>query len=271
MDDMSESRDAVFEEKSGAVLQGSLGLGVIAGLLDQLIKGFKSRAAYDSSFTTKLSVELFVGFSAQVVAEVSKRGSNSLAEIDFIIADIIMCLTANFAAVYLSAPFGGAPTTSTEKLSLLQEFFAGCPDNAFQRGAGYNFFQRLAAIIKAAPKLFLIGFAAMAVGSGLTSSLGAIRSIMTGVHSGEAASFDSLLNLFQISAATGVYLAVSTNLRYQFVAGILEERLIDPLFKTQFPNKLLQGLCSGFVRTCNTYVGSAMMIDYLKYLGLQGH
>jgi hypothetical protein len=110
----------------------------------------------------------------------------------------------------------------------------------------------------------------MAFGTGLTGILSSVRNIANGLPI-EGLSVDALLSLFQISLAIGVYLALSTNLRYQFVAGILEGRLIDPLFKEKYPNTLAQTVCSGFVRTANTYVGSLMMIDYLKLLGLQGH
>lgn len=183
-----------------------------------------------------------------------------------------MGLSANFAAVYLSAPFGGSK--STEPLSGFNQFLAACPDNAFQtvapNAARFTVPQRIFAIIKAAPKLFGIGFGAMAVGTGLTGVLGALRLLVSGATL-DTVSLDSLVHLAKISAAIGAYLAVSTNLRYQFVAGILEERLIDPLFKVRYPSTLAQGLCSGLVRTCNTFFGSAMMIDYLKLLGLQGH
>jgi hypothetical protein len=69
------------------VLHGGVGIGVLAKLIEQLINGFKARQTFDSSFPTKISVELFVGFTTQVIAEVGKRGSNSLAELDFIIAE----------------------------------------------------------------------------------------------------------------------------------------------------------------------------------------
>ena len=57
------------------------------GAFQQLVTGFKARMAYDSSFITKIGVEMIVGFTTQVAAEIAKRGANSLAEIDFIIAE----------------------------------------------------------------------------------------------------------------------------------------------------------------------------------------
>lgn len=65
-----------------------------------------------------------------------------------------MGLTSNFAAVYLAAPIGS--TDSPASLSAFEKFVANCPDNAFQRGT-YSLFQRVFSIIKAAPKLFVLG------------------------------------------------------------------------------------------------------------------
>lgn len=109
----------------------------------------------------------------------------------------------------------------------------------------------------------------MALGTSLTGVLGAIRAIINGVALAPF-SLDALKVLLETSIAIGVYLAVSTNLRYQFVAGIMEQRIIDPIFKERHPSALAQGICSGIVRAGNTFVGSLLMIDWLKALGLQG-
>ena len=76
--------------------------GFIAGTYN----GFMERAAYDPQFATKIVIEMVIGFVTQLFAEIAKRGSRSWLEIDFIVADIVMGLTANFFAVYLSAPTG---------------------------------------------------------------------------------------------------------------------------------------------------------------------
>ena len=246
------------------------------GLFADTIQGLKDRAAYDSKFTTKLSVELCVGFVTQLIAEYAKRGSKTLLEIDFVIADLVMGLSANFFAVYLSAPVlqdSKAPSSDV-KLSKFETFLAGCPDNSFQKctpGTTFSILQRIFAMVKVAPKLFVIGFIAMALGTGFTTALGLVRNIsQNGIKSVgietiiSKAAADGVFDLFKNSLAIGLYLAVSTNLRYQVVAGILESRVIDPLFG-KYP--FFQGLGSFIVRTINTYVGSAMMVDFLRLMG----
>ena len=67
--------------------------------------------------------------------------------------------------------------------------------------------------------------------------------------------------MLKTSLAVGAYLAVSTNIRYQLVSGVVEERLIARWLAGR---SAAQHLASFAVRSCNTYVGSAMMIDFLK-------
>ena len=238
--------------------------GFIAGTYN----GFIERAAYDPQFATKIAIEMVIGFATQLFAEIAKRGSRSWLEIDFIVADIVMGLTANFFAVYLSAPTGASKddTSSHKNQSPVEKFFSNCPDNAFQISEKYTVLQRFGSILKVAPKLFGIGFVAMAVGSSFTHILSVARSSLSTSIGGLqlfTSLFHGFVDAFKISLAIGVYLAVSTNLRYQFVAGIMEARVIDPLFHILFPSKLLYAVGSFVVRTSNTFVGSAQMIDYL--------
>lgn len=54
--------------------------------------------------------------------------------------------------------------------------------------------------------------------------------------------------------------------RYQIIAGVIEERGIERVFKD---NKQMCNLLSLVVRTANTFVGSLLWVDFLRYLGLQ--
>ena len=69
-----------------------------------------------------------------------------------------------------------------------------------------------------------------------------------------------------MSAAYGSYMAISSNLRYQILAGVVEERGIEAVFAG---NPALCSALSFVVRTSNTFLGSLMWVDYLRLLGLQ--
>ena len=64
----------------------------------------------------------------------------------------------------------------------------------------------------------------------------------------------------------GAYMASSSNLRYQIVAGIIEERGIEVLFHKQ--RQMISAL-SFLIRTGNTFVGSLLWVDFCRLTGLQ--
>jgi len=148
--------------------------------------------------------------------------------------------------------------------------FAGCPDNAFQKvPPGYKPFsvvQRTGAVVRNGAKLFGVGFFASLLGVGLTNGIILARQFLD-------PSFTPLndpQDIFVMSAAYGAYMASSSNLRYQVVAGIFEERGIEVIFKS---NPAVCAALSFAVRTGNTFLGSLLWVDFLSLLGLQkiGH
>jgi hypothetical protein len=54
--------------------------------------------------------------------------------------------------------------------------------------------------------------------------------------------------------------------RYQILAGVIEERGIETLFKGNY--KLTTAL-SFIVRTANTFLGSLLWVDFIRLLGMQ--
>lgn len=52
----------------------------------------------------KLTIEMVTGTVSQVLAEYQKRGKRFYKELEFVLADTLTCLFANFAAVWLSCP-----------------------------------------------------------------------------------------------------------------------------------------------------------------------
>ncbi len=131
------------------------------------------------------------------------------------------------------------------------------------------------------PSLFAVGLVGSLLGYGTTHALASARARLSpacreasakkkkqqhGMGAGkedDSSCHGKDIPVLKTSLAVGVYLAVSTNLRYQLVSGVVEERLIAPWLAR---SKAAGNLASIAVRSCNTYVGSAMMIDFLKLL-----
>ncbi|XP_039128719.1 protein RETICULATA-RELATED 4, chloroplastic-like [Dioscorea cayenensis subsp. rotundata] len=227
--------------------------------------GFKERFLADDLFLAKVAMECGVGIFTKTAAEWERRREKLVKELDFAFADVVMAFIADFMLVWLPAPtvplkpplaFGAGP---------ISKFFYGCPDNAFQvvlSGTSYSFLQRIGAIVQNGAKLFVVGTSASLFGTGITNVLINARKAFDKDFAEEAKDVPVL----STSAGYGVYMAVSSNLRYQLVAGVIEQRILEPLLQNQ--KLLLSALCFA-VRTGNTFLGSLMWVDYARWTGIQ--
>ncbi|CAN0261094.1 unnamed protein product [Ectocarpus sp. 6 AP-2014] len=266
--------------------------------------GWRARLLGDTTFMTKLAIEMVTGTAAQFLAEYQKRGKKFMQELDFVAADTLTCLFANFAAVWLSCPTVAVKAVCKKEAAkaggTLQKFLAACPSNAFQKVVAeggvsktFSVAERGAALLVPMPKLFVIGFGATLAGYGLIAGLETFSAWRTAaaaappvvVGRGAAKSKRGLKRAQKARAAAlaeeaqkppvpvlgsglavGMFLAVWTNLRYQFIAGAVEQRIFDTMLAK---NPGLSSLASTAVRSANLYVGSLTIVDWLRYVGVQ--
>lgn len=234
--------------------------------------GFRERLLADPGFFVKVAIEVGIGICTKTTAEYAKRGDKFDSQLDFVFANICMALVADFMLVWLPAPtyaanksaIGGSARAGL--LAPINNLFKGCPDNAFQKvPPGYQPFtlgQRCGAVVRNGAKLFGVGFFASLLGVGLTNGLIAIREIMDPTF----VPLNAPQDVATMSAAYGLYMASSSNLRYQILAGVLEERGIEVVFRN---NPAICAALSFAVRTGNTFLGSLLWVDFLSILGLQ--
>ena len=177
-----------------------------------------------------------------------------------------MAIIADFMLTWLPAPtLPLSPKLSVGSSSALARFLAGCPDNAFQIATAARSFtlaQRGAAVLRNGAKLFVVGSGASFIGTGITNGIIAARKAMDPSYSQKGEDMD----IVRQSAAYGLYMSVSSNLRYQILAGVIEQRMIEPLLHG---NPLASTAASFVVRTGNTFLGSLLWVDFLRLLGLQ--
>ena len=89
----------------------------------------------DPSFFVKLGIECGIGIGTKCAAEAEKRKGRFSKELDFVTANVIMAIIADFMLVWLPAPtmsFATATACKTPQ-NALARFFSCCPDNAFQK------------------------------------------------------------------------------------------------------------------------------------------
>ena len=237
--------------------------------------GFRERLMGDPGFMLKLGIELGIGICTKSAAEYAKRGDKFESQLDFVAANILMALAADFMLVWLPAPtyalrgLGGASAGGNglmKKVSSVFDVFKGCPDNAFQKvPAGYAPFtltQRVGAVVRNGLKLFGVGLGASMMGVVITNGLVGARCILDPSF----VPLNAPQDVAAMSGAYGLYMATSSNLRYQVMAGVLEERIIETLFKG---NPAVCGALSFAIRTGNTFLGSLLWVDFIRLLGLQ--
>ncbi|KAF2293686.1 hypothetical protein GH714_004175 [Hevea brasiliensis] len=158
----------------------------------------------------------------------------------------VMAIIADFMLVWLPAPTVSLrPPIAVVLALLLSSSTNGCPDNAFQRNGS---------------KLFAVGTGASLVGVGITNVLINARKVFDKSFAAEAED----VPILSTSIAYGVYMAVSSNLRYQILAGVIEQRILEPLLHQH--KVILSAICFA-VRTGNTFLGSLMWVDYARWVG----
>ncbi|KAJ0806088.1 hypothetical protein HanPI659440_Chr02g0085681 [Helianthus annuus] len=201
----------------------------------------------------------------QTAAEYEKRKENFSKELEIVFADVVMAVVADFMLVYLPAPTVSLRPPISVNAGRIAKFFYNCPDNAFQTalgGTSYSLLQRLGAIARNGAKLFPVGTASSLVGTVVTNTL------INAKKAVQKSSVEEIENIPVLSTSVGygVYMAISSNLRYQLLAGVLEQRLLEPLLHQ---HKLMLRAACFIVRTGNTYLGSLLWVDYARLVGLQ--
>ncbi|XP_031281248.1 protein RETICULATA-RELATED 4, chloroplastic-like [Pistacia vera] len=239
----------------------------MSGLFRWLMQfgGFKERLLADDLFLAKVFFECGVGIFTKTAAEYDRRRENFFKELEIVFADVVMAIIADFMLVYLPAPTVSLRSSVAASAGSITKFFHNCPDNAFQvalAGTSYSFLQRLGAVVRNGTKLFAVGTASSLVGTAVTN---AVINARKAVDKNAAAEVENV-PIFSTSAAYGVYMAVSSNLRYQLLAGVIEQRILEPLLHQ---HKLILSAVCFAVRTGNTYLGSLLWVDYARLIGLQ--
>lgn len=238
-----------------------------SGLFRWLLQfaGFRERLLADDLFFAKVFIECGVGMFTKTAAEYQKRKENFFNELEIVFADVVMAVIADFMLVYLPAPTVALRPPLAVNAGSLAKFFYSCPDNAFQialAGTSYSFMQRLGAVVRNGAKLFAVGTASSLVGTVVTNALINAKKAVDKSGAEEVENVPVLAT----SAAYGVYMSVSSNLRYQILAGVIEQRILEPLLHQH--KLLLSALCFA-VRTGNTFLGSLLWVDYARLIGLQ--
>ncbi len=226
----------------------------------------RNRMLADPSFLFKIGSEIVIDSCCATFAEVQKRGKDFWAEFELYVADLLVGLVVNVALVGMLAPYAriGKPSISSGFLGRMQKAYTSLPSSVFEAerpGCRFSVQQRLGTYFYKGIMYGAVGFGCGIIGQGIANL------IMTTKRSISKSEEDiPVPPLVKSAALWGVFLAVSSNTRYQIVNGL--ERLVEasPMAK-QVPPVALAFTVG--VRFANNVYGGMQFVDWARWSGVQ--
>ncbi|XP_050212667.1 protein RETICULATA, chloroplastic-like [Mercurialis annua] len=244
-------------------LQGS---GGILGFLMKSCSMLRNRMLADPSFLFKIGTEIVIDSCCATFAEVQKRGKDFWAEFELYVADLLVGVVVNVALVGMLAPYVriGRPSVSKGFIGWAQHAYGALPSSVFEAerpGCRFTLNQRIATYFYKGVLYGSVGFGCGIVGQGIANL------IMTAKRSIKKSEDDiPVPPLLKSAALWGVFLAVSSNIRYQIINGL--ERVVEasPVAKQVPP--VAMAFTVG-VRFANNVYGGMQFVDWARWSGVQ--
>eukprot|EP00249_Psilotum_nudum_P024664 c29254_g1_i1 orf=262-2913(+) len=244
----------------------------VAGL-SQNFQGFRERWLADPRFLKRLAIEETISITTTLMAQYGRRKERFLMELDYVVTDTLRAAIVDFFTVWLPAPTISFHSLDREPTAVgtlqgLNGLLGLFPENAFQRATAaenWDFKVRLGAVVIGGLKLFFVGF---------ISSLGMVSSanMFLNWRQGSIPKFKTSSNkrspVLKTALVYASFLGISSNLRYQVIAGIVEHWIADYCLAS-YP--LVGDMLSFIARTANCYWGAQQWVDLARITGLQEH
>lgn len=226
----------------------------------------RNRMLADPNFLFKVGTEVAIDSGCTTFAEFQKRGKDFWAEFELYTADLLVGVVVDIALVSMLAPYTriGKPSTSSGFFGQFNRACGALPSSVFEAerpGCKFSMRQRIATYFYKGILYGSVGFGCGLIGQGIANL------IMTAKRSINKSEEDiPVPPLFQSAALWGVFLAVSSNTRYQILNGL--EHLVEasPLAKRVPP--VAMAFTVG-VRFANNIYGGMQFVDWAKWSGVQ--
>eukprot|EP00250_Pteridium_aquilinum_P018625 c24146_g1_i1 orf=482-1852(-) len=227
---------------------------------------FRNRMLADQSFLFKILTEIAIDSGCATVAEVQKRGDDFWNEFELYMADLVVGIVVDVALVSMLAPFiqFRKATSATGIMARFSQAVQSLPSSVFEAatpGRAFSVQQRAASYFYKGVQYGAVGFGCGIIGQGIANSIMLLKRKMK-----KSDSHVPVPPLLKSAALWGVFLAVSSNTRYQVVNGL--ERVVEgsavakrlPLVAMAFT------ICIRFAN--NTY-GGMQFVDWARWSGVQ--
>ncbi|GAB2212536.1 hypothetical protein Drorol1_Dr00020509, partial [Drosera rotundifolia] len=238
--------------------------------LTHRFQGFRERLLADPKFLHRLAIEEAISITTTLLAQYERRKENFFEELDYVITDSLRGAVVDFFTVWLPAPTisflsSGDEIAMDNSLDLLG-LLGSIPDNAFQTnpaGKNWTLTHRAASVLVGGLKLASVGFISSIGAVASSNALFAVRRFLNPAMVSRPKYKRS--PIFKTAVIYACFLGTSANLRYQFIAGVVEHRISELLPSETI---LLNGL-SFVARIVNSYWGTQQWVDLARYMRLQ--
>ncbi|KAJ0979570.1 hypothetical protein J5N97_015044 [Dioscorea zingiberensis] len=226
----------------------------------------RNRMLADPSFLFKIGTEIIIDSCCATFAEVQKRGKDFWAEFELYLADLLVGVVVNVALVGMLAPYAriGQRSVSKGLLGRVKHAYDALPSSVFEAerpGCSFSLQQRIGTYFYKGILYGSVGFACGLVGQGIANL------IMTAKRTMRKSEEDiPVPPLVKSAALWGVFLAISSNSRYQIINGL--ERLVESSPGAKRVPLLAMAFTVG-VRFANNVYGGMQFVDWARWSGVQ--
>lgn len=226
--------------------------------------GMRNRFLADKLFLLKIIIEEGIGVFGKLSAEYEQRRAKFWKEGEFVFANLITAVLADFALVYLPAP--SVALTRASGKGGIQEWLANLstslPSNIFQTDRAFTVAQRAGGFALKASQLFVVGMMCCLVGSVVTNSLVFVRERVDKSYAPKTEKPNPVI----VSLLYATFLGLSSGSRYQLVNGI--ESHIFPRIFANTP-RVVEEVSTFALRYGNTFWGSQQWVMFCRFTNVQ--
>ncbi|KAG6417315.1 hypothetical protein SASPL_119469 [Salvia splendens] len=233
------------------------------GFLMRNFSMLRNRMLADPSFLFKVGTEVVIDSCCATVAEYRKRGKEFWAEFELYMADLLVGIVVDVALVGMLAPYARIGKKQIRGgsgfLGSMQLATAALPSSVFEAerpGVKFSLQQRAASLFYKGVLYGAVGFGCGIIGQGIANT------IMTAKRSIKKSEEDiPVPPLIKSAALWGVFLGISSNVRYQIINGL------ENLVEARIP-QVAKPFTVG-IRFANNYYGGVQFIEWAKLSGVQ--
>lgn len=229
----------------------------------------RNRLLADPTFLFKVFTEIAIDSGCATFAEVQKRGKDFWNEFELYLSDLGVGIVMDFALVGMLAPYVtfGRAATGVGSRARLSRAIQALPSSIFEAarpGRSFSVEQRVAAFLYKAVQYGVTGFGCGVVGQGIASSIMTLKRKYkkAGSHEEEVA----VPPIFKSAALWGVFMAVSSNTRYQIINGL--ERVVEGSAISRRVPPIALAFTVG-IRFANNIYGGMQFVDWARLAGVQ--